>query len=364
MNPSDPTANKGLPAEVPTTAKAGAFAQENLQSKSKQVGTSEQVTAAPRGKFRIWTTALLLGAAAVIYYFFRFNVFALPTEYLALGERLTGGLLLVLVVLLGTNLVSVFGIRPIPDRAARYNLNRVLKLVVIVTVAFAVGVVLFADWYTTIASIGLITVILGFALQKPTTSFIGWVYVLVRKPYQIGDRIQIGQVSGDVVDVSYFDTTLLELGGSFLSTGHPSGRVVKFPNSKVLEDPIYNYSWAQFPYIWNEIRFHIGYDSDLDFVAETMEKTVEDELGEAMVNRVELFRDLMARTLVDELHVRKHPSVIFRPGESMWIEAIVRYLVLPREAGKVKNRLVKVLLDRLNAQPDRARFPKVNFQWK
>jgi small-conductance mechanosensitive channel len=58
----------------------------------------------------------------------------------------------------------------------------------------------------------------------------------------------------------------------------------------VLDEPIYNYSWRQFPYIWNEIRFHVGYDSDLQFVAETMQKAVEEELGKAMVERVELFR--------------------------------------------------------------------------
>ena len=94
-----------------------------------------------------------------------------------------------------------------------------------------------------------------------------------------------------------------------------------------------------------------------------MQKAVEEELGKAMVKRVELFRDLLARTPVDELQVRRHPAVIFRPGENMWIEAIVRYLVTPREAGSVKNRLVMLLLDRLNAQPDRTRFPKGNLRW-
>jgi small-conductance mechanosensitive channel len=56
--------------------------------------------------------------------------------------------------------------------------------------------------------------ILGFALQKPITSFIGWLYLLIRKPYQVGDRIRIGEASGDVVDVGYLDTTLWEFGGA------------------------------------------------------------------------------------------------------------------------------------------------------
>ena len=92
-----------------------------------------------------------------------------------------------------------------------------------------------SNWYTAVVSLGLISLILGFALQTPITSFIGWIYILVRKPYRVGDRIRIGEANGDVIDVSYLDTTLWEFGGEYLSTDHPSGRIIKFPNSNVLE---------------------------------------------------------------------------------------------------------------------------------
>ena len=68
--------------------------------------------------------------------------------------------------------------------------------------------VLFVNWYTAFLSLGLISLILGFALQTPITSLIGWVYILVRTPYRVGDRIKIGDATGDVIDVSYLDTTL------------------------------------------------------------------------------------------------------------------------------------------------------------
>lgn len=360
-----------LPANESRVAAVSAFLeveplaqQKDFAGTPKQPRRSRPVGELPSSKLRIWLYTLLLGATAMIYYLVGLRIVALPAEYIALGQRLIGGSFLMVLVLLGANLVSIFSIRRINNRAARYNLNRVVKLIVTITLSLIILAVLFADWYTTILSIGLISLILGFALQKPITSFIGWLYLLIRKPYQVGDRIRIGEASGDVVDVGYLDTTLWEFGGPLLSTDHSSGRIIKFPNSKVLDEPIYNYSWPQFPYIWNEIRFHVGYDSDLQFVAETMQKAVEEELGKAMVKRVELFRDLLARTAVDELQVRRHPAVIFRPGENMWIEAIVRYLVTPREAGSVKNRLVMLLLDRLNAQPDRTRFPKGNLRWE
>jgi len=189
-------------------------------------------------------------------------------------------------------------------------------------------------------------------------SFIAWIYILVRRPYQVGDRVKIGDATGDVIDVGYLDTTLWEFGGAYLSTDHPTGRVIRFPNEKVLDTMVWNYSWPLFPYVWNEIKFQIAYQSDLQFVAETMQRIVEEDLGQEMVKRVEVYRELLAHTPVDELEVRSRPRVIFRVDEVIWLDAIVRYLVAPREAGAVKTRLIPKLLAALNAQPQRVMFPK------
>src|SRR5204862_7990378 len=201
------------------------------------------------------------------------------------------------------------------------------------------------------------SVIVGLAVQTPMTSFLGWIYIIVRRPYQVGDRIQIEEATGDVIDVSYLDTTLWEFGGKYLSTDHPSGRIIKFPNSRVLNQMVFNYSWPLFPYIWNEIKFNIAYNSDLEFAARTMQKITAKEIGEEMMELVGVFRDLLAKTPVDELEVREHPRVIFRVSENTWLEAIVRYLVPPREAGRVKTRLIKKLLAALNTAPDKVMFP-------
>ena len=218
--------------------------------------------------------------------------------------------------------------------------------------------IIFVNWYAAIVSIGLISLTLGFALQNPITSFIGWIYILVRTPYTVGDRIQIGDATGDVIDVSYLDTTLWEFGGPYLSTDHPSGRIIKFPNSKVLSSMVYNYSWPIFPYIWNEVKIHVAYESDLEFLAHLMRQAVEEELGEKMRERVRVYREVLGQTPVDELDVREHPSVIFRLDDNTFVDAIVRYLVHPKEAGRVKNRLVKKLLTAVNAHAERVRFPK------
>ena len=89
-----------------------------------------------------------------------------------------------------------------------------------------------------------------------------------------------------------------------------------------------------------------------------MQTIVEDELVKEMLERVEVFRQVLAQTPVDELEVRAHPRVIFRADEMTWIDAIVRYVVPPRAAGQVKSRLMPKLLDALNAAPEKVMFPR------
>jgi hypothetical protein len=84
---------------------------------------------------------------------------------------------------------------------------------------------------------------------------------------------------------------------------------------------------------------------------------VGEEIGEEMQERIGVYRDLLAKTPVNELEVRAHPRVFFRVDQVTWIDAIVRYVVPPREAGAIKTRLIPKLLAALNAEPDKVMFP-------
>jgi small-conductance mechanosensitive channel len=91
-----------------------------------------------------------------------------------------------------------------------------------------------------------------------------------------------------VIDVSYLDTTLWEFGESICGPITRSGRIVKFPNATVFATPVFNYSWPLFPYVWNEIKFQLAYESDLKFVEQTMKAVVEEEVGDNMRQRVKV----------------------------------------------------------------------------
>jgi small-conductance mechanosensitive channel len=322
--------------------------------------TPERPTAQARDKLLLSTHAILLLGLGAFYYLLNLRFFGFTGKYLPHLRNLTIAAAIVVVFLMALRLLDVYLIGSVQNAVYRHNLRRVLRLIAWLLISFLLVTILFQNWYTAVVSFGLISLILGFALQTPITSFIGWIYILVREPYRVGDRIKIGDAAGDVIDLSYLDTTLWEFGGVYLSTDHPSGRVIKFHNSKVLNTTVFNYTWPLFPYIWNEIKFQIAYDSDLEFVAATMQELAEKEVGESMMKQVRVFRELLAQTPVDQLQVQERPVVMFRVSDNTWLEAIVRYLVNPKEAGRVKTRLIKNLLERLNEEPTRVLFPKSN----
>ena len=344
---------------MPETAEEISRKPDVRKELERATGEKPREKVKARGKDKFWFViyALILVGCAAIYFLFTWKLIPLPQAIAGITERILRGTSLVAIVLTVARAISVYALARIEDASTRFTLQRIVHLIVALVIALIVVSIIFVNWYAALAALGVGSVIIGLAVQTPMKSFIAWIYILVRQPYRVGDRIKISDATGDVIDVGYLDTTLWEFGGQYITGDHPSGRLIKFPNQKVLDELIYNYSWPLFPYIWNEIKFQVAYNSDLEFIASTMQKITEEELGEEMSDRVETYRDLLARTPVDELEVRERPRVIFRVSENTWLEAIVRYLVAPREAGGVKTRLIKKLLAALNAAPDKVMFP-------
>ena len=335
--------------------------EDDVQRALQEAGGAPPPTAPPvqaGHKFWIGLYQLLVVGLAVTLYLMRLEVFGIGDTWRPVVRRAAIGAMAATLVLALARMVDAFVIERTCSPVTQYNFKRILRLAVVVVLASIAVSVLFANWYAAAASLGLISLVLSFALQTPITSLIGWMYIIAREPYRIGDRIRIGEHTGDVIAVNYLDTTLWEVGGDYVSTDHPSGRLIKFPNATVLSSAVLNYSWALFPYVWNEISFQVGYDADLEFVERTMRETVEQELGGSMTPRVHEFRELLAKTPVDHVQVQERPTVMFRVNPNTWIDATVRYLVDPKDAGAIKTRLMNCLLERLNAAPERTRFPK------
>lgn len=323
--------------------------------KKQEKKTVEQVE--KTHKFWLGGYALIALGCLTIHFLIKFDVLNAAPRKLYFTRLSTACFIIALILFLGKFLEMVV-VKGKKSRAYKYNFIRLIRLIIVILVLISAISFLWQNWYAAAVSLGLLSLILGFALQVPISSFIGWLYIIFRSPYRVGDRIEISQFTGDVIQVGYLDTTLSEFGGSYLSSDLPSGRLIRFPNSLVLESAVFNYSWQEFPFIWNEIAFQIAYNSDLDFVKDTIRKTAKSQLDPDMPENVEDLKALIRKTPVENLNLKEYPIVNIRVNSNTWVEAVVTYLVHPKRASSLRTRIVEEALNALNKAPERVLFPK------
>jgi small-conductance mechanosensitive channel len=328
---------------------------KELNKKEKKV---EKAKHSDKHKVWIGTYIFLALICIAAYLLLRLQFFGFLQTYRNLLLKLSLAAFFSFIVLIISKFLERIVVLRSHVKALVYNLVRLIHLITIIIIAFIVISFLNNNWYSAAVSLGLISLLLGFALQTPISSLIGWLYIVIRVPYKVGDRIQIEEFTGDVVEIGYFDTTLWEFAGEYLSNDVPSGRLIRFPNSIVWSSGVYNYSWKNFPYIWNEIPFHIAYQSDLNFVEETIRAVTKEHLGQGMEENVRELRNIIKQTPVDELEIKEYPFVNFRINDNTWVEALVIYLVEPRKAGAMRTQLIKKILEALLKEPEKVMFPK------
>ncbi len=107
---------------------------------------------------------------------------------------------------------------------------------------------------------GFLTLGISFALQDIVKCFAGWVYIVWKNPFSIGDRVEIGDLKGDVIDIHFFRFSLMEI-GNWVDADQSTGRVMHLPNSIILNSPIANFGQG-FKFIWNEIPVLLTFESD------------------------------------------------------------------------------------------------------
>jgi small-conductance mechanosensitive channel len=295
-----------------------------------------------------------------IYFLFRLQVLGPLTSSHALMQKASLAGFFIFLILSASRYAQSLTSRYKHVKAIAYNLIRLIRIISGIAIGMIVIAFLFQNWYTAAASLGLISLVLGFALQTPISSFIGWLYIIARNPYKVGDRIQINDFKGDVVEIGYLDTTLWEFSGDYLTNDLPSGRLIRFPNTLVFQYEVYNYSWRKFPYIWNEIPFHIAYESDFAFVEEVLRRITKEVLGPGIEEKVKELKELVKQTAVDELTIREYPFITLRINANTWVEASVNYLVDPKKASTIRTEIIRRVIPELLKQTDRVMFPKSN----
>jgi small-conductance mechanosensitive channel len=158
------------------------------------------------------------------------------------------------------------------DPKSRYTWKRSVSFIV----GFLTIILIGSVWIKAIgqfgAFLGLLTAGLAIAMKDPLTNIAGWIFILARKPFALGDRVQIGDQAGDVIDLRIFQFTLLEI-GNWVDADQSTGRIIHIPNGTIFTQAQSNYS-AGFKFIWNEIAVLVTFESNWRLARDILQRIV------------------------------------------------------------------------------------------
>lgn len=174
-------------------------------------------------------------------------------------NTITTVLIVIVLWLLGKLLDKVIT-RRIVDVKSRYRWRKTISYTMVFLGAILIGQTWFKGVETLATYLGLVSAGIAIALRDPLTNLVGWLFLLWRKPFNVGDRIQIGENRGDVIDIRAFQFTILEI-GNWVHADQSTGRMIHIPNFQIFTLPLSNYSTG-FNYIWNEIPILLTFESD------------------------------------------------------------------------------------------------------
>lgn len=299
-----------------------------------------------KSNYSVILYALLAVIVLILHYVFELDVFSPWEKYLPFFKKLSLSLFFIFIILLIGKIIKKYIEIHANTEGDRYNLLRISSFISIILILIVVASFLFQNLYATAVSFGLISLILGFALQAPITSFIAWLYIVFRHPYKVGHRIQINGMRGDVEEINFLDTKMVECSGDYLQNDRKSGRTIFFPNSLILKEVVINYSGPQLPFIWNETALQIAYTSDLSFVKTCLIEASKRDFSTLYTE----YRD--------DIPEQWKPEVYFRINTFAWLEAVISYPVEPQDTTGRRTRILQYALPLLNASPDKVQFPE------
>jgi small-conductance mechanosensitive channel len=196
-------------------------------------------------------------------------------------------------------------------------------------------------------AMGILGAGIAFASQETIGSFAGYLNIVTGNLYRIGDRVRIGDVTGDVLDISMLRTTVMEI-GEWIKAEQYTGRVVTIANRSVFSDPVFNYT-QNWPYIWDEITIPVTYDSNWRRASEIMLEHAESYTNHVQPQAEASLREFMARYPVRESSVAPRLYTVMTDN---WIEMTLRYVVDPGERRRVTGRLHRELLNHFEMEPE------------
>ena len=237
--------------------------------------------------------------------------------------------------------------RQTEDVRTRYRWKKTSGYILIILGLFIIIRLWFRGFESLATYLGLLSAGLAIALRDLVSDLAGWLFIIGRRPFSVGDRIQIGNFAGDVIDIRAFQFTLMEI-GNWVDADQSTGRVIHIPNGMILREVLANYSKG-FYYIWNEIPVLITFESDWQKAKKILQKIAEQDserLSKAAEKRI---KEASKKYMI--LYSKLTPIVYTSVKES-GVLLTIRYLCEPQSRRGSEQKIWEDILKEFALQKD------------
>jgi len=195
--------------------------------------------------------------------------------------------------------------------------------------------------------LGLVSAGLAIALQVPIVNLAAWLFIIVRKPFEVGDRIEIGGVAGDVIDIRFFQFTVNEI-GNWVGADQSTGRIIHVPNGEVFKVTQANYNQG-FSHIWLEMSVLVTFESNWKKAKEILENIINIHAEELSFSAK---RKLLEASKKFMIFYSNLTPIVYTSVKDSGVELTIRFLSAPKKRRVVENNVWEAILDSFAKQDD------------
>ena len=253
--------------------------------------------------------------------------------------KIIASLLVVLVVVVLVRYTQRALGRYVEDSQRRYRLRKLVTFGGYVVAILLLSIVFSDKLAGLTVLLGVLGAGIAFALQEVIVSVAGWVALSFGRLYDVGDRVQLGGIKGDVIDIGVLRTTLMECGG-WINGDQYNGRVVRVANSFIFKEPVYNYS-SDFPFLWDEIRIPVRYGSNYEMARQGFQQVLDDLTSEHARQLKGDWRKMTDKYLLENAQLE--PMVSLKMDDN-WAEFALRYVVDYKKRRSTKDNISSRIL--------------------
>lgn len=225
------------------------------------------------------------------------------------------------------------------DVRARYYYTNAIRYIYSVILIIVIISIWFSEFRSLATFLGLVGAALTIALKDPIVNLAGWLFILARQPFKIGDRIQMDNQHGDVIDIRLFQFTINEI-GNWVHADQSTGRIIHIPNGKVFSQSQANYSQG-FPQIWHELNVTITFESDWKLTKKVLTDILNEHTSEMTNSERESLKEVSKKFMI--LYGKLTP-IVYTVVKDSGVCFYLRYLIDPKKRRTSENLIWEEIL--------------------